>query len=76
MSGGHPLAILARTFATGAAAGFAFLAGALWFLPEAAVALLDLHRDGIDVKDALILAWLFGHAAILVHHFLPGIARA
>ena len=75
MTGDHPLALLGRTFATGAAAGFAFLAGALWLSPEAA-ALLDLHRDGIDVKDALILAWLFVHAAILVHHVLPGIARA
>lgn len=76
MSGDHPLAILARTFATGAAAGFAFLAGTLWSSPEPAAALLDLHRDGIDVKDALVFAWLFGHAAILVHHVLPGIARA
>lgn len=38
-------------------------------------ALLDLHRDGIDMKDALAFAWLFGHVAVLVHHVLPAIAR-
>lgn len=55
--------------------GLAFLIGVLAVSPEAAATLLDLHRDGVDMKDALALAWLFGHAAILIHHVLPGIAR-
>lgn len=75
MSGDHALTVLARTFFTGAAAGLVFLTGASAVSPEAASALLHLHRDGIDVKDALAFAWLFGHAAILIHHVLPGIAR-
>jgi hypothetical protein len=73
MRGGHPLNVLARTFFAGALAGFVFLIGASAASPEAAAALLDLYRDGIDVKD--VFAWLFGHAAILIHHILPGIAR-
>ncbi len=72
----HPLAILGVTFAIGAAAGVAFFAGACWVSPERAAALLDLHRDGLDLKDTLAFAWLFGHAAILLHHVLPDIARA
>lgn len=72
----HPLAILGATFAIGAAAGVAFFAGACWVSPERAAALLDLHRDGLDLKDGLAFAWLFGHAAILLHHVLPNIARA
>lgn len=75
MSGDHTLTVLARTFFIGAAAGLTFLIGASAVSPEAAAALLDLHRDGIDVKDALGFAWLFGHAAMLIHHVLPGIAR-
>lgn len=75
MSGGHPLNVLTQTFAIGAAAGLTFLIGVLAVSPEAAAALLDLHRDGVDMKDALAFAWLFGHAAILIHHVLPGIAR-
>lgn len=74
MSGDHPLTALARTFVTGAAAGLVFLAGASAVSPESAAALLDLHWDGIDMKDALAFAWLFGHAAIFAHHILPGIA--
>jgi len=71
----HPLVDLGATFATGAAAGLAFLAGAVWLSPDKAALLLDLHGDGIDGKDALAFAWLFGHAAILLHHILPGIGR-
>lgn len=56
-------------------AGLVFLIVASAVSPEAAAALLDLHRDGIDLKDALAFAWLFGHAAILIHHILPGIVR-
>jgi len=72
---GHPLNLLAQTFAIGALAGLIFLIGASIVSPDAAAAVLDLHRDGIDVKDALAFAWLFGHATILIHHVLPGIAR-
>ena len=72
----HPLAMLGTTFAIGAAAGIAFFWGARWISPDGAAALLDLHRDGLDPKDSLAFAWLFGHAAILVHHVLPNIARA
>ena len=75
MSAGHPLSLLARPFARGAMAGLVFLIVASAVSPEAAAALLDLHRDGIDLKDALAFAWLFGHAAILIHHILPGIVR-
>lgn len=74
MSNPHPLAVLGATFASGALAGLVFLWGAAWLSPDAASALLDLHRDGLDWKDAGAFAWLFGHAAILVHHVLPGIA--
>ena len=76
MNPSHPLAILAATFAIGASAGVAFFAGACWVSPLGAAALLDLHRDGLDLKDGLAFAWLFGHAAILLHHVLPNIARA
>lgn len=76
MTHSHPLSVLATTFATGALAGMVFVAGAAWLSPEAASALLDLHGDGLDVKDVLAFAWLFGNAAILVHHVLPGIARS
>ena len=76
MNGGDPLNLLAQTFAIGAVAGLAFLTGATAVSPETATALLDLHQDGIDMKDGLAFAWLFGHAAILIRHVLPGIARA
>ncbi len=71
----HPLSILGATFAIGGSAGVAFFAGACWVSPEGAAALLDLHRDGLDLKDGLAFAWLFGHAAVLLHHVLPNIAR-
>jgi len=76
MNPSRPLANLGATFAIGASAGVAFFAGACWFSPESAAAILDLHRDGLDFEDALAFAWLFGHAAILLHHVLPNIARA
>ncbi|MBN9039492.1 MAG: hypothetical protein J0H53_25820 [Rhizobiales bacterium] len=76
IAGSSPRAQVVLTFLTGAAAGLVFLVGASAVSPEAAAALLDLHRDGIGAKDALVIAWLFGQVAILVHHILPGIARA
>lgn len=73
-SANHPLAEIAATFLTGALAGGLFLAGISVLAPDSA-AMFDLHGDGLDVKDAWAVMWLFGHAAILVHFVLPGILR-
>ena len=72
----HPLASIGLTFATGAAAGLAVFGGAVWLNPEAAAAAFDWLGDGFGLADALVPAWLLGHAALAVHHILPGIARA
>jgi hypothetical protein len=75
VSGAHSLNLLALTFAMGAVVGLGLLAGASAVSPVSIAMLLDLHRDGIDMKDALAFARLFGHAPILIRHVLPGIAR-
>lgn len=75
MKGVNPLNMLAQSFAIGAVVGLVFLAGASALVPDIAASLLDLHRDGIDVKDALAFAWLFGQIAVLVGYILPGIMR-
>lgn len=71
----HPLASLAITFMTGAAAGLAVFVGAGLVNPSAARILLDLHGDGLDAVDAWAVMWVFGHSAILLHCVFPGILR-
>ncbi|MFA6153265.1 hypothetical protein [Mesorhizobium sp.] len=70
-----PTAQFGLTFATGAAAGLAVFAGTSLLSPQAAGRLLDLRHNGLDGFDAFALAWLFGQAAVLLHHVLPGVAR-
>lgn len=71
-----PLASIAASFLTGASAGISVLAGAVWLNPDAATLAFDWFGDGLGLADALIPAWCFGHVALIVHHILPGIARA
>lgn len=63
------------TFLTGALAGVAVFAWIWNRSPATAAWLFDFGRDGLGAFDALAVAWLFGQAAILVHHVLPGIAH-
>lgn len=74
METNHPAIAVAVTFAIGAAAGLSVLTGMASLQPEATAALFDLGRDGIGLTERLAAAWLFGQAAILLHHVLPGIA--
>ncbi|TPJ35201.1 hypothetical protein [Mesorhizobium sp. B2-8-3] len=70
-----PWVQLGLTFATGAASGLAVFAWVVPKSPEPGARLFDLQRNGLDVFDAFVVAWLFGQLAVLVHHVLPGIAR-
>ncbi|TPJ57246.1 hypothetical protein [Mesorhizobium sp. B2-7-1] len=63
------------TFLTGALSGVAVFASVSIRSPESAAWLFDFGSDGLGVFDAIAVAWLFGQAAILVHHVLPGIAH-
>ena len=74
-AGFGPWAQVGLTFASGAAAGLAVFAGASRLSPDTAGRLLDLQHNGLDGFDAFALAWLFGQAAVLLHHVLPGMAR-
>lgn len=73
---GDALTAMTTTFMTGCIAGFVVFAGASWLNPEAASIAFDWLGDGIDILDALVPSWFLGHAALIVHHILPGIARA
>ncbi|MGD9866006.1 MAG: hypothetical protein AB7S99_22630 [Pseudodonghicola sp.] len=73
---GDALALMATTFAIGAVAGLTVFAGASWLNPEAATLAFDWFGNGLDLFDAIIPAWFLGHAALIAHHILPGIARA
>lgn len=73
---GHTLALMATTFATGAVAGLAVFAGVSWLNPDAATLAFDWFGNGLDVFEAIIPAWFLGHAALIAHHIMPGIAWA
>lgn len=73
--GSNPVAAVATTFVTGAAAGLAVFIGAAWLQPEAAEFAFDWLGDGLGPADAVLPSWLFGHVALIVHHILPGIIR-
>lgn len=72
----HAVAAMTSTFMIGVLAGVAVLVGVSWLNPEAATLVFDWSGDGIGLCDALIPAWFLGHMALIVHHILPGIARA
>ena len=73
---GHAFAAMASTFLTGSAGGLAVCVGAAWLNPAAASLVLDWFGEGLGAFDALFAAWFVGHVALIVHHILPGIARA
>ncbi|TPI27441.1 hypothetical protein FJ414_28830 [Mesorhizobium sp. B3-1-6] len=58
-----------------AASGLAVFAWVVRQSPEPGARLFDLQRNGLDVFDAFVVAWLFGQLAVPVHHVLPGIGR-
>jgi hypothetical protein len=70
------LADLAFTFASGAAAGLLFAAGVESLGLTRAMALIDIRGDGMDLRDAAAMAWIFGQMAVLARFVLPVMIRA
>lgn len=69
------LADLAITFASGAAAGLLFAGGIKGLGLTTALALVDMRGDGLDLRDAAALAWIFGQLAVLARFVLPAMVR-
>lgn len=70
------LADLAFTFASGAAAGLLLAAGIAMLGLTSALSLVDMRGDGMDLRDAAALAWIFGQLAVLTRFVLPAMLRA
>lgn len=70
------LRTLFLTFASGALSGLIFGLGSILLGVEPAVAVVDIGDDGIGVRDLVVLCWLFGNAAVVTHHIVPGLLRA
>jgi len=61
------------TFLSGAVAGVLLMAGIQMLDLQAARALVDVGGNGLDLKDAGAVSWIFGQMALLGRYVMPGL---
>ncbi len=78
MSGAAPSVLLdiGVTFLSGAIAGGLLVGGVVALDLQAARAVIDISGNGVDVRDAAAVAWIFGQMALVFRFVLPAVMHA